>query len=77
MTIPTSQQPVEWSECLPPSPAIGAPVQTACGVTIAYTVNTPCVHLDGQNVYFCHAVCKCEFEADPRHSCVNLGALRR
>jgi YHS domain-containing protein len=77
MTPRIPERPVEWSDCLPPTPVIGQPVQTACGSMIIYTANTPCVQLQGENVYFCHAVCKCEFERDPRQSCVNLGALRR
>lgn len=63
----------EYSECLPPSPPIGAPVQTACGETILYTANTPCIFLDGRAIYFCLSVCKVYFDQDPKNSCLSIG----
>ncbi len=69
---PHSGARIEWTECLPPSPEIGATVQTACGGTIQYCTTTPCVVLNGQRVFFCLPICKADFEADPYHSCAAL-----
>jgi hypothetical protein len=64
------------SDCLPPVPPVGAPVPTACGGTIAYVGGTPCVLLSGRAVYFCLAVCKADYDRDPRNSCVAVGPFR-
>jgi YHS domain-containing protein len=64
--------PSEWSDCLPPAPAVGALVRTACGGTVQYTPMTPCVFYRGQTVYFCLPICKADAEKDPRHSCLAL-----
>jgi len=66
----------EWTDCLPPAPAIGAPVRTACGGTVQHTATTPCVIYRGQPVYFCLPICKAGLETNPRHSCLALGAGR-
>lgn len=71
---PNPKKPV--SDCLPPVPAIGAPIQTACGGTAAYTANTPCAYINGQNVYFCLGVCVEGFENDPENSCVAIGPYK-
>jgi YHS domain-containing protein len=62
----------KWTDCLPPSPAIGSTVQTACGGAIQYSATTPCVIYQGKPVYFCLPLCKAVLESDPRHSCLAL-----
>lgn len=67
----------EGEDCLPPVPAVGQHVPTACGGTIAYTGGAPCVMLGGQRIYFCLAVCKADYDCDPRDSCVSVGPYRQ
>jgi hypothetical protein len=67
----------EGADCLPPVPAVGQPVPTACGGTIAYVGGTPCILLGGQRVFFCLAVCKADFDRAPRNSCVSVGPYRQ
>ena len=62
----------EWTDCVPPAPAIGALVHTACGGTVQYAATTPCVYYRGEAVYFCLPICKAGLEADPRNSCLAL-----
>jgi hypothetical protein len=62
----------EWADCMPPGPAIGAPVRTACGGTVQYTATTPCVIYRGQVIYFCLPICKAGLETDLRNSCLAL-----
>ena len=61
---------------MPPYPAIGTPVATACGGTIQYSATTPCVYYRGQAVYFCLPICKAGLESDPRNSCLALNTGR-
>ncbi len=72
MTPPPSSDD-EWTDCLPPSPPLGALVSTACGGRVQYCATTPCVYYQGKMVYFCLPICKADFEADPAHSCLSLG----
>ena len=69
-------KPAVWTDCMPPSPAIGMLVQTACGGTVQYSATTPCVIYRGEKVYFCLPICKAGLETDPLHSCLTLGAVR-
>ena len=59
-----------WQECSGPNPAPGALVQTACGGSVAYSAQTPCVSIDGQRHYFCLPSCKQDFEQTPQLSCL-------
>lgn len=61
---------VEWTECNGPYPAPGTAVQTACGSTVEYSANTPCIHFRGERVYFCLPICKADFEHNPSASCL-------
>jgi YHS domain-containing protein len=60
-----------WTDCggadLPPA---GTIVPTACGGTIRYRPDTPCISYRGETVYFCLPVCKTSFEENPRYSCL-------
>jgi YHS domain-containing protein len=67
---------LEWSDCMPASPATGTLVGTACGGTVKYTATTPCVYYRGQTVYFCLPICKAGLESDPRNSCLALNTGR-
>ena len=67
---------VEYSDCNSPMPVLGSVVSTACGGTVQYCAGTPCVLLNGENIFFCMAVCKTDFESDPLHSCVPSHKLR-
>jgi hypothetical protein len=61
-----------WTDCVPPAPAIGALVRTACGGTVQYSATTPCVYYRGQAVYFCLPICKAGLQSDPGNSCLAL-----
>ena len=61
-----------WSDCMPPAPAFGTPVATACGGMVQYSATTPCVYYRGQAVYFCLPICKAGLQSDPRNSCLAL-----
>ena len=61
---------LSWQECDGASPAPGTPVQTACGGSVAYSPELPCVSIDGQQHYFCLPGCKQDFENTPQLSCL-------
>jgi YHS domain-containing protein len=62
----------EWSDCMPPAPAVGTLVTTACGGTVQFSATTPCVYYRGQPVYFCLPICKEGLQTDPHNSCLAL-----
>lgn len=47
-------------------------VRTACGGTTQLTPDTPCVTYQGECIYFCLPVCKADFLANPRQSCMAI-----
>jgi hypothetical protein len=55
---------------MPPTPALGTPVVTACGGTVQFSATIPCVNFRGQVVYFCLPICKAGLETEPRYSCL-------
>ena len=62
-----------WTECLPPTPASGSSVPAICGGTLTYSAATPCAMYRGEQVFFCLAVCKTDFDRDPKNSCMRAG----
>ena len=70
MSTTNGQLQRNWTDCGAPLPAPGTVVNTACGGTVQYTPNTPCILYRGELVYFCLPVCKQSFEKDPSNSCL-------
>ncbi len=61
---------LQWSECQDPQTKEGTIVYTACGGITTYTKETPCVEINGEQVFFCLPLCKQDFVIDPRFSCL-------
>lgn len=61
---------IDWSECVDERPADGVVVHTACGGITTYSKDTPCLNVNGEQVFFCLPICKQDFLTDPRYSCL-------
>lgn len=64
------KQEITWSECTEKWPAEGTVVSTACGGITSYSKETPCLTVNGEQVFFCIPLCKQDFISDPRFSCL-------
>jgi YHS domain-containing protein len=67
--------PAPENSALPPLPAIGEPVITACGSVIRYRADTAWTVYRGQRVYFCLPACLSDYERDPLNSCMAFRLL--